>query len=119
MKSLIFLLFIAFALSVPIRKNLIDRNVCLGGEIKNGKCQCPNRTALIGYECKPCIGGTILASKCICPKGKSLIKNECVISPIHKKKISKLLILLDLKEMYVISQLYIYILKKLLIFQFN
>ena len=90
MKSLIFLLFITFALSMQIKKGLIDRNACLGGEIKNGKCQCPNRTALIGYECKPCIGGTILASKCICPKGKSWIKNECVISPIHKKKIIKI-----------------------------
>ena len=84
MKSLIFLLFIAFALSVPIRKKLIDRNVCLGGEIKNGKCQCPNNTALIGYECKPCLGGTIIAGRCKCPQGNSLIGNKCTLFQIPK-----------------------------------
>ena len=87
MKSLIFLLFIAFALSVPIRKRLIDRNVCLGGEIKNAKCQCPNNTALIGYECKPCLGGTIIAGRCKCPQGKILIGNKCKLFKIPTSRI--------------------------------
>ena len=77
MKSLIILLFIAFVSSMTIKKGLVDRNVCLGGEIKNGKCQCPNNTALIGYECKPCLGGTIIAGKCKCPRGKILLGNKC------------------------------------------
>ena len=41
MKSLIFLLFIVFVTSMPIGKGLIVRNVCLGGEIKNGEMSMP------------------------------------------------------------------------------
>ncbi len=70
MKSLIILLFIGFVSSVYIRKGLIDRNVCLGGEMKKGKCNCPINTALIGYECKTCIGASIIAGRCKCPQGK-------------------------------------------------
>ena len=83
MKSLIFLLFIAFVSSdvIPnpkvIPKGLINRNACLGGKIENGNCTCPNKTALIGYECKPCIGGTIMFNRCKCPLGKYLSGNEC------------------------------------------
>ena len=85
MKSLIILLFIAFVSSMTIKKGLVDRNVCLGGEIKNSKCQCPNNTALIGYECKPCNGGSIIAGRCICPQGQNLIENNCksLFRPFH------------------------------------
>jgi hypothetical protein len=78
MKSLFFLLFIAFV-SSQIKKGLIQRNVCIGGKIENGKCLCPNKTALIGFECKPCINGSIILGKCKCPQGKSLIGNKCKI----------------------------------------
>ena len=79
MKSLIFLLFIVLVSSMQKGKALIDRNrnACLGGEINNGKCQCPSNTALIGYECKPCLGGSIIAGRCKCPQGKVLIRNNC------------------------------------------
>jgi len=90
MKSLIILLFIAFVSSMTIKKGLVDRNVCLGGEIKNGKCQCPNNTALIGYECKPCLGGTIIAGKCKCPGGRSLIGNKCPKIITCKPRIHKI-----------------------------
>ena len=79
MKNLIFLLFIVFISSMPLRKGLIDRNVCIGGKIENGKCQCPNNTALIGYECKPCIGGSIMFGRCRCPRGKYLVGNNCTL----------------------------------------
>ena len=79
MRSLIFLLFFVFTLSNPIRKGLIDRNVCIGGEIKNGKCKCPSNTALIGYECKPCIGGAIIAGRCKYPQGNIIIKNNTTV----------------------------------------
>jgi len=78
MKSLIFLLFIAFVTTQTIRKGLIDRQFCIGGRL-NKTCQCPNNTALIGYECKPCIGGTIVSGKCTCPKGKALVGNYCTL----------------------------------------
>ena len=90
MKSLIILLFIAFVSSMTIKKGLVDRNVCLGGEIKNSKCQCPNNTALIGYECKPCLGGTIIDGKCKCPRGKSLIGNKCQSFIIRRTYIPKI-----------------------------
>ena len=82
MKNLIFLLFIVFISSMPLRKGLIDRNVCIGGKIENGKCQCPSSTALIGYECKPCINGSIIAGRCKCPQGKILIRNNCTVAKI-------------------------------------
>ena len=78
MKTLLFLIFIAFV-SSQIKKGLIQRNACIGGKIENGKCICPNKTALIGFECKPCINGTIILGKCKCPKGKSLVGNKCEI----------------------------------------
>ena len=65
MKRLFFLLFIAFV-SSQIQKGLIQRNTCKGGNIKNGRCICPNKTALFGFECKPCINGTIINNKCRC-----------------------------------------------------
>ena len=80
MKNLLVLLFIVFISSMPIRKGLIDRNVCVGGEVLNGKCKCPSNTALIGYECKSCIGGSIIAGRCKCPQGKILIRNNCTVA---------------------------------------
>jgi len=94
MKRLFFLLFIAFV-SSQIQKGLIQRNTCKGGNIKNGRCTCPNKTALFGFECKPCINGTIINNKCrcrapyeklvgnkcerlICPRGERRIGNKCV-----------------------------------------
>ena len=65
---------------MPLRKGLVDRNVCIGGKIENEKCQCPSNTALIGYECKSCIGGSILAGRCKCPQGKILIRNNCTVA---------------------------------------
>jgi len=79
MKSLIFLLFIAFVSSQIIGKGLIHRNACLGGKIEKGECICPNNTALIGYECKPCIGGSIMFGRCRCPRGKYLVGNNCTL----------------------------------------
>ena len=76
MKSLIFLLFIAFV-SSQIKKGLIERNTCIGGNIENGRCLCPNKTALIRFECRPCINGTVINSRCICPSGKKLFGNKC------------------------------------------
>jgi len=76
MKSLIFLLFIAFV-SSQIKKGLIERNTCIGGNIENGRCICPNKTALIRFECRPCINGTVINSRCICPSGKKLFGNKC------------------------------------------
>ena len=65
MKSLIFLLFIAYTSSFEFFPRL--SNYCIGGQIENGKCKCPDKTALIGKECKSCIGGSILFNKCKCP----------------------------------------------------
>jgi len=73
MKRLIFLLFIALVSSQSYKKGLIDRTrYCKGGKLQNGKCKCPNSTALFKYECKPCIGGSIKSGRCKCPKGKFL-----------------------------------------------
>ena len=77
MKSLIFLLFIAFASSIVFPGRLINSNYCIGGQIENGKCKCPDQTALIGKECKSCVGGSILFNKCRCPRGRFLEGNEC------------------------------------------
>jgi len=88
MKTLIFILFIAFVsssifpTSTPKKKfpiRLINRNACLGGKIEDGICKCPNNTALIRYECKPCIGGTIKFNRCKCPIGEYLKGNKCVM----------------------------------------
>ena len=87
MKSLIFLLFLAFVSSEVIQKGLIKRNACLGGKIENGTCTCPNKTALIGYECKPCIGGTIKFNRCRCPLGKYLSGNKCKIRRLFTTRI--------------------------------
>ena len=86
MKSLIFLLFIVYVSSDDnaIPKGLINRKVCIGGKIEKGSCKCPNKTALIGYECKPCLGGTIIAGRCKCPKGKILIGNKCKLFKIPR-----------------------------------
>ena len=87
MKSLIFLLFIAFVSSDDIQKpkiiqkGLINRKVCIGGKIENGICKCPNKTALFGYNCKPCIGGKVILNRCRCPLGNELIGNECMPIP--------------------------------------
>ena len=77
MKSLIFLLFIVYASSIVFPGRLINSNYCIGGQIENGTCKCPNQTALIGKECKPCIGGTINDNRCRCPRGKYLEGNQC------------------------------------------
>ena len=78
MKSLIFLLFIAFSSSfIMFPGRSINSNYCIGGQIENGKCKCPEKTALIGKECKPCIGGSILFNRCKCPQGRYLVGNEC------------------------------------------
>ena len=82
MKSLIFLLFIVYASSIVFPDRLINSNYCIGGQIENGTCKCPNQTALIGKECKPCIGGTINFNKCRCPKGKYLEGNECKLQNV-------------------------------------
>ena len=76
MKSLIFLIFIAFCSSIIFPGRLIS-NYCIGGQIENGNCKCPNKTALIGKECKPCIGGSIMFNRCRCPQGRYLEGNEC------------------------------------------
>ena len=76
MKGLIFLLFIAFTSSIVFPGRLIS-NYCLGGQIENGICKCPEKTALIGKECKPCVGGSIIFNMCRCPEGKFLKSNEC------------------------------------------
>ena len=78
MKRLIFLLLVALVSSQIIKKRLIDRtNFCKGGNLQNGKCICPNNTALFSNECKPCVGGSIKSGRCKCPKGKTLKGNEC------------------------------------------
>ena len=79
MKSLIFLLFIAFAssINIPIIPKLIDNNSCIGGQIEKGVCKCPDKTALIGKECKPCVNGSIMFNRCRCSVGRYLEGNEC------------------------------------------
>jgi hypothetical protein len=80
MKSLIFLLIVAFVSSQIIRKGLIDRiNYCKGGKLQDGRCVCPNNTALFNNECKQCVGGSIMSGRCKCPKGKFLKGNECIL----------------------------------------
>ena len=77
MKSLIFLLFLAFVSSQLNKRRLDLTSFCKGGKLQNGKCICPNNTALFNYECKRCIGGSIISGRCKCPKGKTLKGNEC------------------------------------------
>ena len=78
MKSIIFLLFIAFASSQIINKRLINKaSLCKGGKLQDGRCICPNNTALFNNECKRCVGGSIKSSRCKCPNGKILLGNEC------------------------------------------
>ena len=79
MKSLIFLLFIAFvsSINIPIIPTLKDKNSCIGGQIEKGVCKCPDKTALIGKECKPCVNGSIMFNRCRCPVGRYLEGNEC------------------------------------------
>ena len=79
MKELIILLFIAFVSSDVIPKEWINRKVCIGGRIINGISKCPNKKALIGYECKPCIGGKIMFNRCRCPPNQYLSGNECIV----------------------------------------
>jgi len=74
MKSLIVLLFIACESSIVFPGRL---NNCKGGQIENGKCKCPNKTALIEKECKPCVYGVIIFNKCTCPVGRYLEGNVC------------------------------------------
>ena len=81
MKSLIFLLFITFASSIIFPGRLIS-NSCIGGQIENGKCNCPNKTALIGKECKPCVDGSIMFNRCRCPKGRYLEGNICKLDKV-------------------------------------
>jgi len=78
MKSLIFLLFIAFV-SSEVFPGLININYnnCKGGQIENGKCKCPDKKILIGNECKSCTGGIIRFNRCICPRGRNLQGNDC------------------------------------------
>ena len=67
MKSLIFLLFIAFVSSEVFPGIInINYNNCKGGQIENGKCKCPDKKLLFGKECKPCANGTIMFNNCIC-----------------------------------------------------
>jgi hypothetical protein len=87
MKRLIFLLFIAFV-SSQIKKGLIQRNVCIGGKIENGKCKCPSKTALFGYECKPCISGKIILGRCKCPEDRKLVENTCKLKCENCTKIN-------------------------------
>ena len=87
MKNLIFLLFIAFVSSDAILKELINKKACIGGRIINGICKCPNKKALIGYECKPCIGGKIMFNRCRCPVNQYLSGNECI--PKYEPEIPK------------------------------
>jgi len=82
MKSLIFLLFIAYASSIVFPGRLISTNYCIGGQINNGTCKCPDQTALIGKECKPCVGGSIMFNRCRCPLGKYLEGNECKLKKV-------------------------------------
>ena len=81
MKSLIILLFIAFASSInipiPIIPTLTDKNYCIRGQIEKGVCKCPDKTALIGFECKLCIGGTIMFNRYRCPNNMYLDGNIC------------------------------------------
>ena len=80
MKSLIFLLFIAFASSIIIPNipgRLEENSSCIGGQIEKGVCKCPDKTALIGKECKPCVNGSIMFNRCRCPVGRYLEGNEC------------------------------------------
>jgi hypothetical protein len=81
MKSLIFLLFITFVSSelIPIIPKLIDNNSCIGGKIEKDVCKCPEKTALIGKECKPCVNGSIMFIRCRCPAGRYLVGNVCKI----------------------------------------
>ena len=76
MKSLIFLLFIAFV-SSEVFPGIINSNNCIGGQIENGKCKCPDKKLLFGKECKPCVNGTIMFNKCICRRARYLEGNEC------------------------------------------
>ena len=77
MEGLIFLLFIAFISSVKDQKVFNRKNSCLGGKIENGSCKCPEKKALIGFECKSCIGGTIMFNRCRCPNDMYLDGNIC------------------------------------------
>ena len=79
MKSLIFLLFIVFvsSLNIPIFPTLINNTSCIGGKFEKGICKCPDKTALIGKECKPCVNGSIMFNRCRCPNGRYLEGNEC------------------------------------------
>ena len=81
MKSLIFLLFIAYASPFIFFPGRLS-NYCIGGKIENGKCKCPDKTALIGKECKSCIGGSILFNQCKCPQGRYLEGNECKLAKV-------------------------------------
>ena len=81
MKILIFLLFIAYTSSIIFPGRLIS-NYCIGGQIENGNCKCPNQTALFGKECKPCVGGSIMFNKCRCPQGRYLEGNECKLEKV-------------------------------------
>ena len=81
MKSIIFLLFIAYASSFIFFPGRLS-NYCIGGQIENGNCKCPNKTALFGKECKPCIGGSIMLNRCKCPQGRYLEGNECKLSKV-------------------------------------
>jgi len=81
MKSLIFLLFIAFAVSSvimpPFQPGNVDINYCRGGQIENGKCKCPDKTVLIGKACKKCVNGFVMFNRCRCPQGRYLEGDEC------------------------------------------
>ena len=79
MKSIIFLLFIVFASSIYIPGRFIDDSYCVGSQIENGVYKCPNKTALIGKECKQYVNGIIMFNKCRCPVGRYLEGNECKI----------------------------------------
>ena len=83
MKSLIFLLFLAFesskvrsSIKYPVR---LIGNYCIGGQIENGNCKCPDKTVLIGKECKPCPCGPIRFDRFGIPQGCILEGNECKV----------------------------------------
>ena len=98
MKSLIFLIFLAFASSQIIKKRLIDRtSFCKGGELENGKCKCPKGKTLKGNECKllkVCSEGYIRLynNTCIkkCPSNQIRVGNICLKCPPLSIKIENL-----------------------------
>ena len=79
MKRLTFLLFIAYSSSIVFPGRLIS-NYCIGGQIENGSCKYPDKTAMIGKECKPSVDDIIMFNRCRCPQGRYLEGNVCKLN---------------------------------------